>query len=94
MREEQAAKYAELEAHIPLFKDQLEELFNLNQDTWEMEATLCKGLRLFRTVCNNIIKSPNEQKFRTLNSANNKIAAELFSLKGSVDVFVTTAGFV
>ena len=74
MREEQAAKHAELEAHIPLFKAQVEELFDLNQDTWEMEAALCKGLRLFRIVCNNIIKFPTEQKYRTLNSANNKIA--------------------
>ena len=58
-----------------------------------MEANLCKGLRLFRIICNNIIKFPNEPKYRTINSANAKIASELFSLKGNVDIFVTTAGF-
>jgi hypothetical protein len=94
MREEQASKFADFEAHIPIFKVRLEDLFDQNTLSWEMEKTLCTGLRLFRIICNNIIKFPDDMKYRTLNSANARIATQLFSLTGNVDEFVIAAGFV
>ena len=59
-----------------------------------MEKHLVAGLRLFRIICNNIIKNPKEPKYRTINRANAKIGSTLFGLKGNVDLFVTTAGFI
>jgi hypothetical protein len=93
MREEQAKNHADFEYHVPIFKAQLDSLFDQNTRSWEMEKALCTGLRLFRIICNNIIKFPNEMKYRTINSANAKIATQLFSLMGNVDLFITAAGF-
>ena len=94
VREAQAAKHAELDAHMPIFSAELDHIFTINQETWEMEAALSKGMLLFRKICDNIIKNPREQKYRTINSTNTKISSELFSLSGNLELFVTTAGFV
>ena len=58
MRKEQAKKHADFWDYLPIFKAQLDSLFDQNTRSWEMEKNLCTGLKLFRIICNNIIKFP------------------------------------
>ena len=60
-----------------------------NQD----EVQLVEGLLLFLKLIGNVIKNPNEQKFRVISKDNAKIKATLFALHGDIDELVQSAGY-
>jgi hypothetical protein len=52
-----------------------------------------QGLEILHRLMSNILKNPNEDKYRAIKRSVAKIEATLFSLQGGVPALLTTIGF-
>lgn len=55
---------------------------------------MLNGMEILLRMLTNILKSPQEPKFRTVKGTIPKIQAALFSLAGDIGGFLTTIGFI
>jgi hypothetical protein len=52
-----------------------------------------QGLEILHRLMSNILKNPNEDKYRAIKRSIAKIESTLFSLKGNIPALLTTIGF-
>ena len=67
----------------------LAEIIGSNQD----DKALKTGIELVLKLANNVVDKPTEAKFRTVNTVNKRIAADVFTLQGDVSELFCLMGY-